>query len=396
MLTVQAHPGAWQQAKPRSLYLHIPFCASKCFYCDFTSYVTGQDERDRYVESLLVEIAMIRDAYFGDQLRPVLDTIFVGGGTPTMLSAEHWTRICEALHANFTIGQDCEWTTEANPGKADRELLQHLHALGVNRISFGAQTFNETLLQAIGRLHSANDVLRSVDVARSVGFTRINLDLMLGLPDQTVSDVAHALDRVLQAGITHVSAYGLKVEDGTPFAKWQAAGHLRLPDEDDEALMYEYLRETLSEHGFVQYEISNFAQPGAEAQHNLTYWHNRPYLAAGAGAHGYVYGQRYENSRGLRAYEEALQRGVRPLAAVAQVSDQEAMEDSLMLALRLREGISRSAFAAWHGKPLDQVFGAVMRNLVARGWLADDGERIWIPPAYYPVANEVFAAFIDV
>ncbi|MCY0875987.1 MAG: radical SAM family heme chaperone HemW [Firmicutes bacterium] len=385
-----------ERAQPRSLYVHIPFCASKCFYCDFTSYVTGDSERDRYVQALLTEIRMVREAYFPGSGTPCLDTIFVGGGTPTMLSAKHWSQISEALHESFGIGADCEWTTEANPGSADRDLLGHLRSLGVNRVSFGAQTFNEMLLQAIGRLHSATDVLRSVKAAQQAGFERVNVDLMLGLPGQTRADVKEALAYVEKSGVTHVSAYGLKVEEGTPFGKWQKSGHLTLPDEEDEAEMYEFLRDTLSERGFVQYEISNFAQMGQEARHNLTYWRNQPYLAVGAGAHGYVHGQRYENVKGLRAYEEAVQAGRRPFAKVSVVTPEESMEDSLMLALRLREGLSRERFALWHGQALDAVFGPVIQSLTARGWLADDGERIWIPPAYYEVANEVFAAFIGI
>lgn len=392
----QTTGGAWQAATPRSLYLHIPFCASKCFYCDFTSYVAGADARERYVRALLMEIRQLRDTYFGASTKPMLDTVFVGGGTPTMLSAGQWTQISEVLHECFVLAPHYEWTSEANPGTVDRELLGHLHALGVNRISFGAQTFNETLLQAIGRLHSADDVRRSVEVAHAVGFRRINLDLMIGLPDQTAADVEDALTQVKQAGVTHVSAYGLKVEAGTPFAKWQAAGHLALPDEEDEADMYEHLRDVLAARGFEHYEISNFAMPGQQARHNLTYWRNQPYLAAGAGAHGYVHGHRYENERNLLDYEKAIGLAGRPVADMATVSSGEAMEDSLMLALRLKEGLAREQFAKWHGQQLDVVFGHVIRPLNDRGWLADDGKRIWIPPAYYPVANEIFASFIDV
>jgi len=346
---------------------------------------------------MVLELSMVRDAYFAQGVRPELDTVFVGGGTPTMLSLSEWETLAQAVHEQFTLTPGAEWTCEANPGSADRDLLTGLHSFGVNRISFGAQTFNETLLQAIGRTHDAADVLHSVSAAQAAGFERINVDLMLGLPDQTIMDVDEALRRVQQAGVAHISAYGLKVEPGTPFAKWQSAGHLQLPSEEAEGDMYERLREVLANRGFDQYEISNFAQPGHDARHNMTYWRNQPYLAVGAGAHGYVFGQRYENIRGLDAYEQAIMKQqCRPLAQTSTVTASEAMEDTFMLGLRLAEGVTRKRFTSWHDASCDEMFAEVIGRLTARGWIADDGQRIFIPPAYYPIANDIFASFIGV
>jgi len=381
---------------PRSLYVHIPFCGSKCFYCDFNSYVTGAAARQIYVDALVQEIAMLaRDVRSGHG-RLQLDTIFFGGGTPTLLSLEQWQAVARTIDQYFELSPHLEWTTEANPGSVDRELLAGLRQIGVNRISFGAQTFNDMLLQAIGRMHDASDVDKSVRAARAAGFERISLDLMIGLPGQTASDVDDAVARVLECGVSHVSAYGLKVEPGTTFAKWEAAGHLFLPEEDDEADMYEALRSTLMSHGFHQYEISNFARGDEEARHNLTYWRNLPYLAVGAGAHGYVAGTRYENVRALDAYARMVESGTRPVAESTAVSPAEAMEDALMLGLRLSEGVQRDPFLRRYGHQLDEVFGSSIRSLVDRGWLLDDGKKIAIDPAYYPVANEIFASFIGV
>lgn len=381
---------------PRSLYVHIPFCASRCYYCDFNSYVAGNAVRAAYVDDLTAELRLLRDSYFGHGERPSLDTVFFGGGTPTLLSSSQWRTVAGTIHELFDIATDCEWTAEANPGTVDAALLDTLIALGVNRLSFGAQTLNETLLQAIGRIHSADDVLRSIELAAAKGLTRISVDLMLGLPDQTLQDVSHTLSRVLASGVSHVSAYGLKVEEGTPFARWQDAGLLRLPDEDAEVAMYETARDILAAHGYAQYEISNFAQPGQEARHNLVYWSNLPYLAAGAGAHGYVRASRYQNERSLTSYGQRVRRGERPVAEEQTVTPEAAMEDTMMLGLRLKRGVADSYFRALHGVEMRAVFGNVIERLAKQGALLLDANGVRIPSAHYEVANEIFSAFIGV
>ncbi len=380
--------------EPRSLYVHIPFCASKCFYCDFNSYVTPPAVRRAYVEQLNRELTLVRDEYFGVHNRPPLDTVFFGGGTPTMLDAAEWRLVAERIHELFELSSGAEWTVEANPGTAELNMLRQLCGLGVNRISFGVQTLSDMLLQAIGRQHTAADALRSLDTAARAGFTRVSLDVMLGLPDQTQADVADTLERAVDSGVRHVSAYSLKIEEHTPFAEWERRGWLQLPSEDAEADMYEWVRARLAQAGMRQYEISNFSAPGEEARHNLVYWRNEPYLAAGAGAHGYVAGRRYRNIRSLIGYGQRLSAGVRPLEEVVRVPATEAMEDTMMLGLRLAEGVSAGRFEARHGRTLGSVFGGIVDGLVQRGLLGVDGRRVWIPPAHYAVANEVFAEFV--
>ncbi len=337
---------------------------------------------------------MVHDEYFGVSARPELQSIFFGGGTPTLLSISEFDHIAKQIHALFDVNGDTEWTVEANPGSADREKLSALHAVGVNRISFGAQTFNETLLQVIGRLHDASDVENSVRYALQTGFKRINIDLMLGLPDQTIEDVKESVARALQTGISHVSAYGLKVEENTPFYKWQQEGLLHLPHENVEVEMYEFVRTYLNERGFAQYEISNFSLPGEEARHNLNYWDNFPYLAVGAGAHGYMGGVRYENERSLAKYHERVALGTRPVAQAHVVSANEAMEDTMMLGLRLKSGVSKRHFARLHGREVDEVFGILIEQLQQRRLIEVDDESIWIPSQYVEVANEIFARFV--
>ncbi len=380
---------------PRSLYVHIPFCHSRCFYCDFTTFVVDTTVREKYVDHLVKELALVANTYTKGE-RVVLDTVFFGGGTPTLLSAQQWQKIAFAIDTYFIRSTTCEWTVEANPGSTDVSLYETLRAIGVNRLSFGAQTFNEGLLQAIGRLHFASDVKKSVDRARQAGFERINLDLMLGLPDQTIDDAVFAVDEVLRMGITHISAYGLKIEAGTPFAKWQQQGLLRLPGEDLEVAMYEAVRSKLLTQEFVHYEISNFATAGEQARHNLVYWKNLPYFAVGVGAHGYVFGERYENVRSLAQYEDYIDQEKRPIATIETVTKEEAMEDTMMLGLRLQQGVSMKDFQRMHGVPVRQVFGQQVDSLLAKGLLVQENGQLRIPAKHYEIANVIFEEFIGV
>lgn len=374
---------------PTSLYVHIPFCKSRCFYCDFTTYVAPRPEVMAYVEYLKREFELL--ATETDQ---PMKTVFFGGGTPTYLSAKELDQVFTSLHRNFQLAADAEMTVEANPGTVDSEKLAVLRDHGVNRISFGAQTFDENLLMAIGRTHDQRAILTSVELAARHGFSRINLDLMFGLPEQTLDSVGRAIERIEQLGVRHVSAYWLKVEPGTPFHKWQEQGLLPLPGEDTEADMYEFVRETLAQSGFVHYEISNFATPGEEALHNLVYWRNQPYLAAGVGAHGYVRGVRYENVTALTDYARLLSAGQRPIADTHQVSAAESAEDTMMLGLRLREGVSASGFEQRHGVPLKIVFHEQIRLLTEQGLIeANDGVYRLTDKAW-PIANVVFEEFV--
>lgn len=386
--------GAWERAAPRALYVHIPFCTSKCYYCDFNSYVSGPQVRGNYVRALRREISMLREAHFPGGDRPELDTVFFGGGTPTVLTEEEFQDLALAIRSAFRLARGYEWTVEANPGSADPGKLRAFREAGANRISFGAQTFNETLLLAIGRTHGAGDVERSVAFAREAGFGRISLDLMLGLPDQTGADVREGVRRARDTGVGHISVYGLKVEEGTPFAVWESRGHLRLPDEDLQADMYEQARSDLEEAGFSQYEISNFARPGEESNHNLGYWRNLPYLGAGAGAHGFVSGIRYENRKSLSDYAKDLEANRLPVAGSRRISGCEAMEDAMILGLRTREGVAAELFRARYGRAPRDVFGPEVEFLVRQGALRDEGGRLNVPRELFGVANEVFERFV--
>ncbi|KUO97489.1 hypothetical protein ATW55_05795 [Ferroacidibacillus organovorans] len=374
----------------------MPFCASKCFYCDFNSYVASESVRAQYVDDLVGELKELKRWYSPNHSAKPLQTIYIGGGTPTMLSAREFERIAMTIHETFERSADLEWTVEANPGTTTPEILRAMKEMGVNRVSIGTQTFNETLLLSIGRLHSPEQTRASVEQAFAAGIDRVSLDLMLGLPDQTLDDVDDALTQVLAAGVSHVSAYGLKVEENTPFFSWEKKGLLHLPDEDLQVAMYERVRERLLDAGFLHYEVSNYARPGAESRHNLTYWRNRPYFAAGAGAHGYTGKMRYENIRALGAYHEARLRSERPVENEYPVSRQEAMENEMMLGLRLAEGVSDRDFFARYQTSIEQVFKGVCERLLKLGLLTHrDG--IWrVPEQHVEVANEIYAEFVGV
>jgi oxygen-independent coproporphyrinogen III oxidase len=378
---------------PRSLYVHIPFCKSRCFYCDFNTFVTPDQAMEDYLIRLQKELALI-----AKEATEPLQTVFFGGGTPTMFHTNQLVRMLDTIYENFRIAPDAEISLEANPGSATEKKLRSLFQHGVNRISFGAQSFNDRHLMTIGRLHDSDAIRNSVHMAQDIGFSRINVDLMFGLPDQTQEDVAESIAEAEKLCVEHISAYWLKVEAGTPFAKWQAEGRLPLPGEDAEAEMYEYVRSALRAGGYEHYEISNFAKSGGEAKHNLVYWHNEPYFAAGAGAHGYVQGIRYENVKSLGDYGACMDKNERPIASTRIVSISESMENTMMLGLRLREGVSTERFEKRHCVSMKRVFGHIIDPLVSQGLLEwHEGESVLKVALHaWPIANIVFEKFVDV
>lgn len=380
-----------RETAPTALYVHIPFCKSRCFYCDFNTYVAPRAAMAAYVTALEQELAIL-----GPLTDRPLETVFIGGGTPTQLPVDLLERVFAALHTNFRVQPNAEITVEANPGSVEEDKLKVLRQGGTNRISFGAQAFSDRLLMTIGRIHDREAVEASVRLAQSAGFVRINLDLMFGLPEQTIDDVHSSLEAAVTLDVEHISAYWLKVEPGTPFAEWQAGGKLPLPGEDAEADMYDLVCDTLEQNGYSHYEVSNFAKSGGASRHNLVYWHNEPYLAAGAGAHGYVHGLRYENLRDLAAYAARIQSGERPVAETWHVEPKESMEDTMMLGLRLSEGVDAKRFEWRHGVTLDEVFGDVIEPLVRQGLLTRRGDRVCLTPRAWPIANVVFEKFIGV
>lgn len=379
---------------PRALYIHIPFCTNKCHYCDFTSYVLKGQPVDQYLDAL--EQEMQRTV---SELPPVeIDTVFVGGGTPTVLTPPQMERFLKAVRTYFPLAPNVEFTMEANPGTTDIDKLTAMRAGGVNRISFGVQSFDNGLLERIGRIHSVDDVYRSLENARAVGFTNLSIDLMFGLPGQTVQHLADSVNRAMELGLPHYSIYSLKVEENTLFHKLYERNELPLPPEEEEFNMFILLMDMLKENGYAHYEISNFAKPGYESRHNSTYWRNEPYYGLGAGAHGYANRMRHVNLKGITPYIDAAADKL-PRLETFEVPENEAMEDLMMVGLRLLEGVPASRFSTqFGGQTLERKFGPVIDKLMKDGLLeavrADEDTIYRLTDKGVLLGNDVFGAFI--
>jgi len=372
------------------VYVHIPFCRRKCFYCDFPSYAGEERWMSRYREALCREIAVqgCRCLQAG-----AVRTVYIGGGTPTVLPAELLTEILRTLIDAAGIPQEC--TVEANPGTVDVHSLAQLREAGANRLSLGVQSFDDQLLRAIGRIHTAEEARTAFRAARAAGFNNISLDLMYGLPTQTLDDLKTSVNEALALAPEHISAYGLIVEEGTPFAAAEAQGRLTLPSEDAAEEMYDYLMEELPARGYVRYEISNFARAGYESLHNRGYWRNVPYLGVGAAAHGYVDSVRWGNEPDTEKYICAMQTG----RSVRTPEDTErtranAMEEYAFLALRTAQGIDEADFRRTFGVGIDDVYGAVIEKYITQGLLRRADGFVALTNAGMKVGNEVFAAFL--
>jgi putative oxygen-independent coproporphyrinogen III oxidase len=375
---------------PTAVYIHIPFCTNKCHYCDFNSYVLKGQPVGDYLDAL--EREMERTVAL---LPPgKIETIFVGGGTPTVLTPPQMERFLKMTDAYFPDRlRGMEFTMEANPGTTDPDKLAVMRQGGVTRLSFGVQSFTNSLLEGIGRIHNTDDVYRSLANARTAGFDNLTIDLMFGLPGQTMEMLDDSLERALALDLQHYSIYGLKVEENTLFHALYSKNQLILPEEEVEAQMFERIMERLETAGYRQYEISNFARPGFESRHNSMYWRNRAYYGLGAGAHGYARAERHVNIKGVQPYIQATEHGL-PRLEIHPVSREEAMEDYMMVGLRLLEGIREADFREQFGVSWEEPFGSVLERLVKDGLLVPTAEGYRLAPSVIPLANIVFGAFI--
>jgi oxygen-independent coproporphyrinogen-3 oxidase len=374
-----------------AVYVHIPFCPHKCFYCDFNSYVVeSEDPVWKYIYALEREMEWTVEQFPPGEIK----TIFIGGGTPTALSPAQMEVLFRSLDKHFGKRHaNVEMTMEANPGTLDRDKLQMMRAGGVNRISLGAQTFNEKLLTEIGRIHTVDDVARSIELARQEHFHNLSIDLMFGLPGQTLDMVRDAVVRALAFDLPHVSLYGLKIEENTLFHTLYMRNQLVLPDEDAEVDMYRLIIEKMECAGYAQYEISNFAKDGFESKHNIMYWKNRGYYGLGAGAHGYFNGMRHVNVKGVQPYIDACAQGL-PRLETHEVKRGEAMEDFMMVGLRIMNGIRRTDFFAQFGCDWDELFLPLFQELCAKGLLEATADGYKLTKSGLFVGNEVFGRFV--
>ena len=454
-----------------SLYIHIPFCQRKCHYCDFNTYAGMNHYIAPYLAALHKEIANWAQALDGWRV----ETIFFGGGTPSLLSGEQVRALLDLCRDAYTMAPAAEVTLEANPGTVDLARLEAFRAAGVNRLSFGAQSFDPAELQWLGRIHARDEIGQAVRGARQAGFGRVNLDLIYGLPEQPLERWQRSVEAALALDPDHLSLYALTVEEGTPLAEWVAAGRVREPDPDNAADHYLASAEMLERAGYLQYEISNWAKPGQECRHNLTYWHNDPYLGLGAGAHSCVGGCRFSDAllpqeyirrmtelspslsktkldaqpvlpfslaQGRRSAQDERtkarnltdivpsplspeatrspeaprlrraqgERGegqgegeqrlseliplLSPTVAVDVVDPETDLSDTLILGLRLSEGVAFERVRARHGVDVPSRYRGAIGEMQAAGLLAVDDNRMWLTPDGRLLANEVFLRFL--
>lgn len=385
-----------------ALYVHVPFCQQKCPYCDFNSFA-GMDALHRpYARALMAEMARL-----AAQREWQVETIFVGGGTPTVLPLAALAQVLEAARTTFSAPAGAEVTVEANPGTVDEAYLAGLRAAGANRLSLGAQSFHDDELRLLGRIHSAAEVDVAFRAARRAGFENLNLDLLFGLPGQPLARWRSSLERALALGPEHLSLYSLTVEAGTPFADWIAAGDLPAPDDDLAADMYELAQEILSRAGYAHYEISNWARRNSlglplACRHNLVYWRNRPYLGVGAGAHAGWGGRRWRNLSRPHHYVAvaALEGGELPwqrpvVAGVEAIDESLAMGETMMLGLRLlEEGVSLAGFEKRFGRSLRDVYGDEIAALEEGGLLECLPDRVRLTRRGRLLGNQAFARFL--
>lgn len=382
------------------VYIHIPFCRQKCFYCDFPSFAGRERYESDYIDALCREITVQGALYRGRWGRPA--TVYMGGGTPSVLPAELMEKLLVRLQNVFGTAEDCgqgqempwEFTVECNPGTIAPAYLKMLRRYGVNRLSFGVQTFDDVLLKRIGRIHTGAQAREAMELARAAGFRNVSMDLIYGLPDETIEMLQHDLETMISLQPEHISIYGLQLEKGTAFAKMQEMGKLQLPDEDTVEEMYDTMTLFLPQHGYARYEISNFAKPGFESRHNLSYWQDIPYLGLGAAAHSYLEGQRYENVRDIPAYIEGIRLGRSIRREEEPATRRIAMEEFAFLALRTAEGIDKQRFAKKFGVTLEEIYHEAIAKLKGQGLLEDTGDSVHLTELGMKYGNAAFEAFL--
>ena len=375
------------------IYLHIPFCVRKCAYCDFVSFAEGCVP-EGYVEALLTELELVAR---GGGYPAAFDTVFFGGGTPSLLSGAQMKTILDALRFHFAIRADSEISMECNPGTVSPEKLAAYRAAGINRLSIGLQSTHDVLLNEIGRIHHFAQFLETLSSARAAGFDNINVDLMHGLPNQTLEQYLDSLKTVCDLGVQHISAYSLILEEHTPLYFRVEKGEVALPDEDTVADMQDAGIEYLEQRGYHRYEISNFAQDGFECRHNRNYWDNGEYLGFGIAAHAAVrQGRwtRFANVDSLDEYYRLLARGKRPLAETIRLTQRDEMIECVMLGLRLVRGVDRARFFARFELDIAEAYPLAMEKLRKRGWVIETEQAIALNSKGLDLQNEALGFFM--
>lgn len=363
----------------RGLYVHIPFCVRKCAYCDFVSFAHG--DKNSYLDALFSELNSRRGE--------AVDSIFIGGGTPSCLTAAQMERLLSYINSCFKILPDCEWSVEANPKTLDADKLALMREAGVNRLSVGVQSFSDGELLRIGRIHNSFDALQTIDLARRAGFDNINIDLMSALPEQSYESFEKTLEAAVGLKPEHISCYSLILEEGTPLYEENERGGLVLPDEETERAMYALAQKKLAEAGYIQYEISNFAKPNRECRHNLKYWRCEEYIGAGLAAHSYIEGERFFNTSDLGEYlggthEKGRQR----------LTEDDKKAEFIIMALRLREGLSECEFRRRFGVDFYESYRDITDKFLKLGLMEKTLSGFRLTDEGICVSNSVMCEYV--
>jgi oxygen-independent coproporphyrinogen-3 oxidase len=373
-----------------AVYVHIPFCDYHCSFCDF-AVVVGQKARvPDYIDAVNAELSL----RLSGRPKPIVNTVFFGGGTPGSIEPSHIAAVLDALRRSCNVVPDAEITLEANPGNHDPAFWPALRQAGINRVSIGIQTLDDRILSEVGRRHSADDAIAALRAVHQAGFSSLSADLMFGLPGQTPAGWKDTLDRVLAEPIDHLSVYGLIIEPGTPMERGIRRGSIHPPTDDDAADMYEYAIDALAEAGFEHYEISNWGKPGLRSRHNMTYWRHDPYLGLGMGAHSYYDGLRSANLRGLTRYVQTVKKGELPIAESDRISPEQARADAAMLGLRLVQGIHLPTFNERFGGNLVADHAEAVDRFAGLGLLEIVNHHLRLTRSGYLVANQIWQEFI--
>ena len=379
-----------------SLYVHIPWCQSKCPYCDFNSHAAASWPEADYTRALIAELEHrgYTPSYSGQRIR----TIFFGGGTPSLFDPKSIGEIIDAANRICGLESDAEITLEANPGTVNPSKLDGMRTAGVNRISFGAQSFNDATLKFLGRIHNADETRAAVSMAHRAGFERLNLDLIFAVPGQTVADVLFDIESAVALEADHISAYNLTFEEGTAFFTDLKRGRIKPLATDEQAAMYQAVREEIPRRGYAMYEISNYAIPGHEARHNLTYWRGQTYLGIGAGAHSFARdglgGRRWWNEKLPARYISAIEERASAEAGAETIGEATAQSEFVFLNLRLRDGFALKDFHERFGRNFECIFGRVATPLFNDGLMTLQGGRIKLTDRGVEMADSVFAEFV--
>lgn len=377
---------------PRAAYVHVPFCISKCFYCDFNSFAGMDSLFEDYVVVLMEEIR--RTGAHAPEHKLPMDSVYFGGGTPTVLGAGSLAGVLNSLRASLGVAEDAEVTLEANPGTVDEYKLVELFAAGFNRLSLGVQSLEDAFLQRLGRVHSVKQALNAYEAARNAGFANVGIDLMFALPGQTLDSWSRTLDAAIDLAPQHISLYELSIEDGTRFAQMCATGQLDLPGEDEQIDMYELTIAKLTAAGYEHYEVSNFARSGFRSRHNSVYWRNEPYYGFGAGATSYVNGDRNRRIGSPKQYIDAINTGSDAIEFSEHLVGREWLAESVGLGLRVLDGIDLIEFDRKTGVNLLAEFDLEIPGLIGRGLVEIINGRLRVTHRGLLLLNDVIQEFL--